>query len=76
MEPPYSGSTRGRLHKLPQLTILGRSLLLLAGELLLNALCWIVAGLLFGRRNETHNVLNLCLLAWVGLSWEFLDESD
>lgn len=34
----------------------------------MNALCWVVAGLLFGRRNETHSLLNLCLLAWtIGL---------
>lgn len=55
-----------RLAKLPKLTIFGRSLLLLTGELLVNALFWVVAGLLFGRKNETHGVLNLCLLAWVG----------
>lgn len=53
------------LRKLPRLTIFGRSLLLLVGELLVNALFWIVAGLLFGRRDETHSLLNLCLLAWV-----------
>ncbi|CUA68786.1 Hydrogenase nickel incorporation protein HupN [Bradyrhizobium diazoefficiens USDA 110] [Rhizoctonia solani] len=54
--------------KLPRLTIFGRSLLLIACELLINALFWVVAGLLFGRRNETHSILNLCLLAWtIGL---------
>ncbi|CAE6464343.1 unnamed protein product [Rhizoctonia solani] len=56
------------LTKLPRLTIFGRSFLLIASELLVNALFWVVAGLLFGRRNETHSVLNLCLLAWtIGL---------
>ncbi|KAJ1303312.1 hypothetical protein OPQ81_011509 [Rhizoctonia solani] len=56
------------LTKLPRLTIFGRSLLLMAGELLVNASFWVIAGLLFGRRNETHSVLNLCLLAWtIGL---------
>ncbi|EUC63398.1 high-affinity nickel-transporter [Rhizoctonia solani AG-3 Rhs1AP] len=56
------------LAKLPRLTIFGRSLLLIACELLINALFWVIAGLLFGRRNETHSTLNLCLLAWtIGL---------
>ena len=55
------------LTRLPKLTIFGRSLLLLTGELFLNALFWVVAGLLFGQRNETHGVLNLCLLAWVSI---------
>ncbi|CAE6448482.1 unnamed protein product [Rhizoctonia solani] len=56
------------LTKLPRLTIFGRSLLLIACELLINALFWVIAGLLFGRRNETHSTLNLCLLAWtIGL---------
>ncbi|CAE6458500.1 unnamed protein product [Rhizoctonia solani] len=54
--------------KLPRLTIFGRSLLLITGELLVNALFWVIAGLLFGRHNETHSILNLCLLAWtIGL---------
>ncbi|CAE7115445.1 unnamed protein product [Rhizoctonia solani] len=56
------------LPKLPRLTIFGRSLLLIICELLINALFWVVAGLLFGRRNETHSIINLCLLAWtIGL---------
>ncbi|KAG8705844.1 hypothetical protein FRC08_001417 [Ceratobasidium sp. 394] len=55
-------------NRLPRLTIFGRSLLLITGEILVNAVFWVVAGLLFGRRNETHSVLNLCLLAWtIGL---------
>ncbi|CEL62577.1 High-affinity nickel transport protein OS=Cupriavidus necator (strain ATCC 17699 / H16 / DSM 428 / Stanier 337) GN=hoxN PE=1 SV=3 [Rhizoctonia solani AG-1 IB] len=54
--------------KWPRLTIFGRSFLLVACELLVNALLWVVAVLLFGRRHETHGVLNLCLLAWtIGL---------
>ena len=50
---------------LPKLTIFGRSLLLLTLELFSNALFWVVAGILFGRDNDTRPVLNLALLAWV-----------
>ncbi|KAH7336999.1 high-affinity nickel-transport protein-domain-containing protein [Rhizoctonia solani] len=60
--------TRMIVTKPPHLTIFGRSLLLIAGELLVNALLWVIASLLFGRHNETHSTLNLCLLAWtIGL---------
>ena len=51
--------------RLPELTIFGRSLLLMGLELLANALFWVVAGVLFGRDNTTRPVLNLALLAWV-----------
>ncbi|KZT60290.1 NicO-domain-containing protein [Calocera cornea HHB12733] len=47
-----------------RLTIIGRSIVLLGSLLVFNALCWILAGLLFGRRSETRDVLSLCLLAW------------
>ncbi|KAH8104947.1 NicO-domain-containing protein [Phellopilus nigrolimitatus] len=47
-----------------KLTLFGRSLLLITLELLANAACWIVAGLLFGRREETRGTLSLALLAW------------
>ncbi|ELU38249.1 NicO domain-containing protein [Rhizoctonia solani AG-1 IA] len=57
--------------KWPRLTIFGRSFLLVACELLVNALFWVIAGLLFGRRHETHGVLNLCLLAWVRIRFAF-----
>lgn len=50
---------------LPRLTLFGRSVLLLAAELLANAVCWIVCGILFGRRAETRSILSLALLAWV-----------
>ncbi|KAF9019197.1 NicO-domain-containing protein [Hymenopellis radicata] len=49
---------------LPRLTIFGRSLLLVVVEVLANAVCWIVAGILFGRSRETQPILSLALLAW------------
>ena len=52
----------------PKLTIFGRSLLLLTLELFMNALFWVIAGILFGRNNATLPVLNLALLAWVCIS--------
>ncbi|EIN12727.1 hypothetical protein PUNSTDRAFT_60012 [Punctularia strigosozonata HHB-11173 SS5] len=52
----------------PRLTLLGRSLFLVVGELLANAICWIAAGLIFGRSSKTQPSLSLALLAWtVGL---------
>lgn len=48
-----------------KLTIFGRSLALVIGEVLANAICWIVAGILFGRTPETQPILSLALLAWV-----------
>ncbi|THH03297.1 hypothetical protein EW145_g6371 [Phellinidium pouzarii] len=47
-----------------KLTLFGRSLLLITLELFANAVCWIVAGLLFGRREETRGTMSLALLAW------------
>ncbi|KAI0670977.1 high-affinity nickel-transport protein-domain-containing protein [Trametes maxima] len=56
------------LFALPRLTLFGRSVLLLAAELLANAVCWIVCAILFGRRAETRSILSLALLAWtIGL---------
>ncbi|KAI0763623.1 high-affinity nickel-transport protein-domain-containing protein [Trametes elegans] len=53
---------------LPRLTLFGRSVLLVAAELLANAACWIACAILFGRRPETRPILSLALLAWtVGL---------
>ncbi|KAH9846110.1 high-affinity nickel-transport protein-domain-containing protein [Lenzites betulinus] len=53
---------------LPRLTLLGRSALLLAAELLANTVCWVVAAILFGRHAETRPLLSLSLLAWtIGL---------
>lgn len=51
--------------KIPELTIFGRSLLLISLELSTNALFWVMAGVLFGRNNGTRPILNLALLAWV-----------
>jgi hypothetical protein len=51
--------------RVPKLTIFGRSLLLIVLELFMNALFWVVAGILFGSNNASRPVLNLALLAWV-----------
>lgn len=48
-----------------RLTVFGRSLLLLGSEVLVNVLAWILAGLLFGQKEETRDILPLCMLAWV-----------
>ena len=32
-----------------------------------NAACWIIAGILFARKDETKGVMSLALLAWVSL---------
>lgn len=50
-----------------RLTLFGRSLCLLVSEVLANAVCWIVAGLLFGKHTHRESVLSLALLAWVRL---------
>ncbi|KAH9065490.1 NicO-domain-containing protein [Lactarius vividus] len=51
-----------------RLTLFGRSVVLIGCELLANAICWIVAGILFGGRRETQPILGLSLLAWtIGL---------
>lgn len=47
------------------LTLLGRALLLLCCLLLSNAICWVLAGVLFGRKRDTQPILSLALLAWV-----------
>ncbi|KAK0487508.1 NicO-domain-containing protein [Armillaria novae-zelandiae] len=52
------------LRRLPRLTLFGRSVLLVTCELLANAICWTVAGILFGRSRETQPILSLALLAW------------
>lgn len=61
----YRYRFREKFQSLPRLTLFGRSLLLVVAELLVNAICWIVAGLLFGRHRETQPILSLALLAWV-----------
>lgn len=56
-----------RVRRKWRLTLFGRSILLIILELLANAACWIVAGILFARREETKGVMSLALLAWVCL---------
>ena len=48
---------------------MGRSLLLIVSELLANAICWIVAGIVFGKHDNAQPFLSLALLAWVRLSF-------
>ncbi|KAF9565754.1 NicO-domain-containing protein [Agrocybe pediades] len=48
----------------PSLTLFGRSLFLVLSCLTANAVCWIVAGILFGKTRETREILSLALLAW------------
>ncbi|WWC88236.1 uncharacterized protein L201_003142 [Kwoniella dendrophila CBS 6074] len=48
-----------------RLTLLGRAILLIGGELLANAICWIAAGICF---SDADGLLGLALLAWtIGL---------
>lgn len=51
--------------RIPRLTLFGRSLLLIVLEILANAICWTVAGTLFGMRAHAQSILSLALLAWV-----------
>ncbi|KAL4258244.1 Nickel/cobalt efflux system [Pleurotus pulmonarius] len=48
----------------PRLTLFGRSALLVALLLAVNALLWTVAGILFGKDKNTQPILSLALLAW------------
>lgn len=65
------GPAPGRLQALwvsrrrRRLTLFGRSAILVGCELLANATCWIVAGILFGGHENTQPILGLGLLAWV-----------
>jgi high-affinity nickel-transport protein len=58
-----------------RLTLFGRSVVLVGCELLANAACWIVAGILFAGRKDTQQILSLALLAWVCVSFSFVSES-
>ncbi|KAJ7448506.1 NicO-domain-containing protein [Mycena latifolia] len=49
---------------IPRLTLFGRSVLLMGSLVLVNAVCWIIAGILFGRHSDTQPLLGLALLAW------------
>ncbi|KAH9969521.1 high-affinity nickel-transport protein-domain-containing protein [Russula dissimulans] len=69
-EPPVMVRPRARwlFLRRRRLTLFGRSVVLIGCELLANASCWIVAGILFGRREDTQPILGLALLAWtIGL---------
>ena len=48
-----------------RLTLFGRSAMLVGCELLANATCWVIAGILFGGRKNAQPILGLGLLAWV-----------
>jgi hypothetical protein len=50
---------------MPRLTLFGRSLLLIVAELLVNAACWIVAGILFSKETWGQGIVGLAFLAWV-----------
>lgn len=51
-----------------RLTLFGRALLVVAGEVLANAICWIVCAILFTRNAASRSILSLALLAWtIGL---------
>ncbi|KAI0300362.1 NicO-domain-containing protein [Russula brevipes] len=50
------------------LTLFGRSVALIGCELLANATCWVVAGVLFAGHGDSQPILGLALLAWtIGL---------
>lgn len=51
--------------RMPRLSLLGRSVILVACEITSNVVLWVLAGLLFGLKRESRSVLSLCLLAWV-----------
>jgi hypothetical protein len=46
------------------LTIFGKSFVLITGEVTLNVICWVVCGILFHDRGST---LGLGLLSWVSI---------
>jgi hypothetical protein len=57
-----------------RLTLFGRSAVLIGCELLVNAICWVIAGILFGTRKETQSIMSLSLLAWVCVAPLFMTE--
>ncbi|KAK7469310.1 hypothetical protein VKT23_003794 [Stygiomarasmius scandens] len=75
MDEPVKWNRR-LVSKIPRLTLFGRSLLLILAELLLNATCWIVAGILFSKFSKAtegsdekgegpaKSILGLAMLAW------------
>lgn len=48
-----------------KLTLLGRAIALVSGELLANAAVWIAAGIAY---TKTDGIMGLALLAWVRIS--------
>ncbi|KAL0067115.1 hypothetical protein AAF712_005902 [Marasmius tenuissimus] len=54
------------MFRLPRLTIFGRSLLLIALEVLANVGCWAAAAAMFATKEDTRSILGLALLAWDG----------
>jgi hypothetical protein len=66
---PTSGTIYAGLRhcvpRLPGLSLFGRSLILVISEITANVVLWVLAGLIFGLRNESRGILSLCLLAWV-----------
>jgi high-affinity nickel-transport protein len=46
------------------LTLFGRCVCLVGGEIATNAIVWIAASLVFGVDAQKRNVLSLCLIAW------------
>jgi high-affinity nickel-transport protein len=68
-EPPAMDPTRRRAlwcfrHR-GHLTLFGRSVALVGCELLANATCWVIAGVLFAGHEDSQPILSLALLAWV-----------
>ena len=57
-----------------QLTLLGRSLLLIGGEIFANIACWIVAILLFlpHTGGDVGGLLSLAMLSWVCKNGTFM----
>ncbi|KAF8349478.1 NicO-domain-containing protein [Amanita rubescens] len=47
-----------------RLTLFGRAILLLIAELIANALCWVIAAILFARSSTTRLIMDYALLAW------------
>jgi nickel/cobalt transporter (NiCoT) family protein len=60
----------GFMPKMPRvsLTLFGRSFFLIVAELLVNALCWIVAGVLFSTTAAAQSMFSLALLSWASIA--------
>lgn len=63
--PPRARRYLPRLPRLPyRPTLLGRSVLLLVGEMVANVALWITAACTFGTSEAHKGVLSLCVVAW------------